>query len=266
MNSFSANWLDLREPIDHAARNEEITSALCHYFLNDEKLTIADIGGGTGSTLRALQPIMPQSIHWHILDNDTDLIEVAKRKSSTDSTSYTYSDLANSIAPVFDPIPNLITTSAFLDLVSMTWLEILVSEITSRKLPFYSALSYDGRINCAPAHPADTSIIHAFNLHQKTDKGFGAALGPDAASVTGNLFRNAGYTVFEGPSDWNAGATHAAFQRQLLEGWCNATCEISPDKKSIFIDWHAARMTDIDSGKLNVTVGHQDLLAVPPEV
>ena len=265
MSKFSSEWLELREPVDHAARSEEIVSALCHYFLNDRQLIIADIGGGTGSTQRVLSPAMPQELAWHVLDNDPDLILEARNKPGGENTTFSSVDLANSITPVFEPVPDLVATSAFLDLVSLTWLEILVSEITHRRIPFYAALSYDGRLRCHPTHPLDDEIFAAFNKHQKTDKGFGPALGPDAAKSAKKLFENCGYTVFEAESNWEAGPQHADFLSHLIHGWHNAACEIREAEQSEFGTWLSSREEEINIGKLSVFTGHKDLLAVPPE-
>ena len=77
---------------------------------------------------------------------------------------------------------DLVTTSALLDLVSAEWLERLVVETAARRLPVYAALSYDGKIALSPQDPFDSDIVAAVNRHQHGDKGFGPALGPEAAA------------------------------------------------------------------------------------
>ena len=67
--SFSAEWLALREPIDHAARNDEIISALNVLFEGKKTIRLTDIGSGTGSTIRALTPTLKPTIAWHLVDN-----------------------------------------------------------------------------------------------------------------------------------------------------------------------------------------------------
>src|SRR4029078_10130503 len=75
---------------------------------------------------------------------------------------------------------DLVTASALLDLVSKTWLERLAAETVARSISVYATLSYDGRVELAPLDPFDASIVAAVNAHQRTDKGFGTALGPAA--------------------------------------------------------------------------------------
>lgn len=265
MSGFSSEWLDLREPIDHAARSEAVISALCHYFLNDWKLIITDLGSGTGSTVRALKPVLSKELTWHLLDNDEVLLAEAKTHAKTDHVICSDTDLSASLDKLFSPEPDLITTSAFLDLVSYEWLETLVREITSRNIPFYAALTYDGRAECHPTHASDERVLNAFNQHQKTDKGFGPALGPDAADTAIRLFQEAGYIVCDETSDWRAGPQNPVFETMLLEGWKNAASELFPQHQATFEDWFEDRKHSIRHQKLSVMVGHKDFFAVPKD-
>lgn len=263
MTGFSSQWLELREPIDHAARSDAVLSALNHYFMNDQELAITDIGCGTGSTIRALKGAMLKELSWHLIDNNDALLAEAKRHATHDQSVCINADLSVSLDALFDPKPDLITTSAFLDLVSESWLQNFVEKTTSQKIPFYAALTYDGRGGTVPETPSEKAVLAAFNAHQKTDKGFGPALGPNAADTAIRLFEEAGYVICKDPSDWIAGPKHPDFQRMLLEGWKNAACEISPQNRSQFETWFAERSTLINNGELSVTVGHKDFLAVP---
>lgn len=263
MSGFSAQWLALREPIDHAARSEEVLAGVAGWFARDTAMNITDIGSGTGSTLRALKPVLPQKITWHLVDHNDTLLEVAKAEAQGDHVDFSLTDLSITLDAMFSHKPDLITTSAFLDLVSKEWLEKMVMEITSRRIPFYAALTYDGRAACDPVLEEDKTILAAFNTHQKTDKGFGPALGPDAADTAIRLFQDAGYQVSAAKSDWVGNSKHKAFQNMLLEGWCNAGSEIEPDKAADFKNWLLERADLIKASDATVFVGHKDFFAVP---
>lgn len=264
MTGFSSQWLDLREPIDHAARSEAVISALCHYFLNDWKLVITDIGCGTGSTLRALKPFFDKELTWHLIDNDPLLLEEARKHAGENRVESSLLDLSTNLDPVFTPKPDLVTTSAFLDLVSADWLAGFVEAITQRELPFYAALSYDGRGGTTPAHGDEAEVLSAFNAHQRTDKGLGPALGPDAADTAIRLFEEAGYIICREDSDWVAGPKHPLFQTMLLDGWRDAATQMRPQSEPAIRRWHTDRMQRIEAGELDVRVGHKDFFAVPP--
>jgi len=265
MSGFSSEWLALREPIDHAARSEEVISALRHYFLNDWKLVVTDIGSGTGSTIRALRPILSQDLTWHLIDYDDTLLSEARKHAEGGRIIFTELDLSKNLAPIFKPAPDLLTTSAFLDLVSLQWLKTFVKEVTIREIPFYAALTYDGRTLCSPENELDQNVLEAFNKHQQTDKGFGPALGPNAADTAIKLFEDAGYIVCKAKSDWKANADHKEFQRQLLDGWRKASSEINPLSQKVFDLWFEDRLALINDNESSVLVGHKDFLAVPPE-
>ncbi|MEM9277844.1 MAG: class I SAM-dependent methyltransferase, partial [Pseudomonadota bacterium] len=254
MSGFSVDWLHVREPVDHAARSEEVLSAVSHYFMNEKKLQITDIGCGTGSTLRALKPFLSNELVWHLVDNDDALLEHAKENLNGDQMVFSLADLSESVEVLFAENPSLITTSAFLDLVSHEWLEIFCKEVTSRKIPFYAALSYDGRAGCDPELDEDELVLTAFNQHQRTDKGFGAALGPEAAAAAIRLFEENGYLVTSSRSDWVGDSRHPVFQKLLLEGWCEAASEIEPENTELFKDWLTKRIRLIDENRASVFV------------
>src|SRR5260221_14723616 len=54
MSGFSADWLALREPADHAARSIDLTRALLGALRRDRPLRVLDLAAGTGSNLRYL--------------------------------------------------------------------------------------------------------------------------------------------------------------------------------------------------------------------
>ena len=122
--------------------------------------------------------------NWRLVDNDLSLLARAPQSSPPEiNVTTTPIDLNRDLEAALDGPVDLVTTSALLDLVSEEWLERLVVETAVRRLPVYAALSYDGVIEMTPADAADRSIVAAVNAHQRTDKGFGPALGPDAAQA-----------------------------------------------------------------------------------
>jgi len=264
MSGFSGEWLTAREPVDHAARSEVLTGALAQMLDGKGKVTLTDLGAGTGSTLRALSPILGRNVNWHLIDHDDALLELAREAAMGAPVTFTKADLATDLSPISTHSPHAVTTSAFLDLVSHQWLERLVVYLSKHDLPFYAALTYDGRAGCDPVHELDETVLDAFNAHQRTDKGFGKALGPDAAKSAIDLFKSASFTILEERSDWLGTPGHKAFQRMLLAGWRDAAVEIEPSRKTRFDGWLSDRLAAVEE---NATcfVGHVDFLAIPPE-
>ena len=128
-------------------------------------------------------------------------------------------DLVRDLKAALDGPLDLVTTSALLDLVSDSWLERLATEVAARGLPFYAALTYDGRVTFEPSDPLDAAIIAAVGNHQRRDKGFGPALGPDAAKRAIAMFEAVGYFVVNAAADWVMKPHDRDMLAALVDGW-----------------------------------------------
>lgn len=263
--SFSSEWLALREPADHAARNKDVLAAVAAHFAGKADLSITDLASGQGSTLRGVAPHLPPGQTWTLVDYDEELLDAAKTFPAPEGVEVVTqrADLNDDLEGVFALPADLVTTSAFFDLVSKNWLAHFVKEAARRKLPIYAALTYDGRMSCAPQDEHDAAAVAAFNRHQRHDKGFGPALGPTAAETAQRLFQASGYKVVTGASDWRLGAADTELQRQLIDGWHGAVAELKEMPGPALAAWLKARMAAIDGGKAELIVGHVDLFAVP---
>src|SRR5262245_3633605 len=80
MSEFSAQWLDLREPVDHRSRNRKLERALAKHFDGWRPITVVDLGCGTGSNLRATAPLLGPEQHWTLVDRDALLLEAAAER------------------------------------------------------------------------------------------------------------------------------------------------------------------------------------------
>jgi hypothetical protein len=264
MSSFSADWLALREPFDRAARNGAVLDAVVAALKDLRQIRIVDLACGTGSTLRALAPKLAVQQTWCLCDNDLGLLLRASTIPLPAGVTVTTTplDLNRDLEAALDGPVDLVTTSALLDLVSDPWLERLATEIAARKIPFYAALSFDGRTELAPTDPLDPAIVDAVNKHQHTDKGFGPALGPLAASAAIARFEKLGYSVVHGQSDWIAGPQHREFQTEILNGWASAAREIGV-QLSDTLEWLTRRRDAVAAGRASLRVGHVDFFAAP---
>lgn len=264
MSGFSADWLALREPFDQRARNVAVLDAVAATFKDLRAIRIVDLACGTGSTLRALTGRLNPTQSWTFTDNDLSLLARAAGTPRAESVTVIGKpvDLARDLEAALDGPVDLVTTSALLDLVSQPWLERLTVEIAARRIPLYAALSYDGRVAFAPPDALDDRIVGAFNAHQRTDKGFGPALGPLAATEAIVRFEALGYTVTQGPSDWVAGPNDRDFQSEILTGWAGAARETGM-AVSDTVNWLSCRRAALAEGRASLRVGHIDFFATP---
>lgn len=262
MSGFPADWLARREPYDMRARNPAVLGAVATSLKDISALRIVDLACGTGSMLRVLAPRFPGKQNWRLVDNDLGLLAraIASAPHAGVTANAVPVDLSLDLEAALDGPLDVIVASALLDLVSDVWFERLAVEIAARSLPFYAALSYDGRIEIGPADPFDAAIIAAVNTHQRTDKGFGPALGPMAASIAIARFKSLGYSVVHGLSDWTLGSDDRDFQLDVLAGWAGAACEMKTSRADT-IGWLSRRRDFVAAGRSSIRVGHVDFWA-----
>jgi hypothetical protein len=265
MSGFSSDWLALREPYDLAARNTTVLNAMLAAFRGQASIAVVDLACGTGATLRAIGSRLPTRQNWRLVDNDLGLLAAAAtlgRPPDLTVAARTI-DLVRDLELALDGPIDLITTSALLDLVSEDWLERLMVEAAARRLPVYAALSYDGRVSFDPGEPFDADIVAAVNRHQHGDKGFGPALGPDAARRAADIVKRVGYSFREGSSDWIFGTADQAIQREVLRGFADAAGELRDLPDGRVADWLARRLDLVAAGSSRMRVGHVDFFAMP---
>ena len=264
MCSFSADWLALREPVEAAARNRELTTRLCDWRRKQGALSVLDLGSGTGANCRFLAPLLGGDQHWRLVDHEPALlaaIDPLQDSSGLLRRETTTLDLAGSWERLEKPPTDLVTASALLDLVSTDWLARLARRCQTWRAAVFIVLSYDGTIRWEPALAGDDRVRDWLNRHQRMDKGFGPALGPDAAPALAALLEERGYPVALRPSPWLLGPEQALLQHALLTGWVAAVREIAPEPADELADWADQRRLLIKQGRTRLAVGHWDLFA-----
>ncbi|MDZ4791569.1 MAG: SAM-dependent methyltransferase [Hyphomicrobiales bacterium] len=276
--SFSADWLALRESADMLARAASLLGKLRLAFADRDEITVADLGCGTGSTVRAVAAMLPNRQTWRLYDYDAALLAAARARLSawaqnaaddgaalvltwygkTLRVHFERINLVSDMYVVTDAAPDLITASALFDLVSPQWIDLFSQTVATRRTAVYAALTYDGREEWTPPHEADAAMLAAFHAHQKTDKGFGVSAGPDAAGYLSRAFSALGYTLEKADSPWRIAAEQSALIEALTQGATQAATETGLVDAAIIAGWLAHRRNA--SG---CVVGHQDILALP---
>lgn len=265
MSGFSIDWLDLREAADRRARDNSLRDQAIQWLEAAEKPIVVDLGAGTGSTLRALTAPNPQALTWRLVDNDRALLDEAERRhGKTHRIEPCIADLASLTSLPLEGA-RLITASALFDLVSGNFLEALATQLKAQSqqqpVGLYAALNYDGTTGWTPHHPLDTAVLDAFNQDQRTDKGFGPALGPDSAAFMQRLFTQAGFRLYSANSPWVLDGADQAMVAALITGIAGAVANNPDIEASALEDWVQFRLANAASG--TCIVGHKDVLALP---
>jgi hypothetical protein len=271
MSGFSAQWLGLREPVDHRSRNQALQVQVINYLAQVKtvypgSVHVTDLGSGTGSNLRALAPHLNSIQYWTLVDYDQTLLHIARstllawadseiESAQTSSTQvktlsirklnktiivkFKCVDLLNDYQAVLNEPSDLITAAAFFDLVAKPWLTKFCASLSK---PLYTVLTYDGNEKWSPPELIDADILKAFHQHQRTDKGFGSALGPTASECLQSLLRDQQFTTVCAPSPWILNHQDSALIQQLSIGTAEAVREMASLAVTSVNQWEQSRM------------------------
>jgi SAM-dependent methyltransferase len=297
--TFSADWLQQREPFDAIARD----AAVQRLHLQDRLAAlrphgkapwrVIDLACGTGANLRWLAPRLDGAQQWLVVDHDPDLLACWPERLAAAGGAgvapvgspaaleqvLTFSgpgfdarivrqqaDLMTELDTLPWHAADLVTASALLDLVGSVWLHRLVAVSAASGTAMLMSLNVDGRHVWSIEDPTDATVGCLFAEHQERDKGLGLALGAAAVPALQHALAAAGYRVFTAPSDWwldsHESPDATALQRALIDGMSAAACEQSPASAPSVRAWQQRRLALVQKSRLRV--GHLDLLALPP--
>ena len=260
---FSAEWLALREPVDHEARSLRLARFVARAVSAGNGTSVLDLACGTGSNLRYLYHHLGRPQRWLLVDYDPALLERAARDgrfvNELDTRCLDLNDLRDDLFEA----RTLVTASALLDLVSESWVRRLATRCAAHHAAVLFALTYDGRSECDPAEPEDELVRDLTTRHQHLDQGFGPGLGPDAIAAAADALSAQGYDIHRDRSDWVIEPDRGALQRELVNGWAEAAIQMAPASESAIRDWQRRRLAYVDERASRIVVGHEDLAAVP---
>lgn len=279
MTGFSADWLGLREPVDHRSTAASVAGRVRGRLSQIENPRILDLGCGSGSSLRALAPKLGRRQRWLLVDNDARLIAAARaaltrwadhaqakadgglaleKSVSQIEVRFVVADVRAGVEPLLEEAPDLVTAAAFFDLAGEAWIRNFAGALIARKIPLYATLIYDGREHWSPPHSADVMMLTSFHAHQARDKGLGPAAGPGATSLLKSAFASVHWRVEAGDSTWRLDANDQALIAALADGSAMAVGETGLVDAAAIADWRAARQA-----ATSCEIGHADLFAAP---
>ncbi|MGL4241951.1 MAG: SAM-dependent methyltransferase, partial [Beijerinckiaceae bacterium] len=249
-------------------------------FSGQATIRVVDLGCGAGSNLRGTFAALGREQRWTLVDYDRGLLDAARGRLSTwaddcrpdgkgldlqkdgrrIAVGFREADLSRGAFGDVIAGADLVTAAALFDLASIATIEQLADAVTRNNQAFYTVLTYDGHTRWTPAHPSDDAIRAAFNAHQKTDKGFGAAAGPGGTTALARAFYARGYRVIRGTSPWVVDARYGALRDELDKGFSAAAVDSGMVDRATANGWLGRRLGLPDAVSV---IGHEDLLALP---
>jgi hypothetical protein len=264
-----ARWLTLREQADFASRSEPLTQLVVESLPKGGLVRALDLATGRGSNIRYLMDWLPRPQQWLAVDRSEILLSHLRARMSESPPADVQIETRQANLGTLDDAGlfagrHLVTASALLDLVSADWLRALARQCRAAGASVLFTITYNGGTSSTPSEPEDGLVLELFNRHQRTDKGLGGvAAGPDASAAAERAFADAGYAVRREPSDWILGPERRDMQRLLIEGWAQAASEMAPERAQEIGGWLARRLAHVEAGRSHITVGHDDLAAIP---
>ncbi len=267
----ASDWLSLRRPADHAARDTTLSALvrLSHHLsagLGDAaSVSVLDLGAGTGSNLAWLGPRLDVPQVWTLIDRDEDLLRLAFASPSEKVVAVqrltAELDAFESAHP-HDGAPTLVTCSALLDVLTTTQVESLCQLVVSMGAAALFSLTVTGDVELSPRMGLDRSINETFNAHQERD----GLAGPGATSLARQVLHAAGFRVEVVATPWELGPQDAELVQRYLADRVASVVEHEPALAEQARAWLAARREQVRHRALRVRVGHEDLVALPRTV
>jgi hypothetical protein len=260
-------WLALRGPADARARSAhtdalvaELARHLLARFAGVERAArLVDVGAGTGAGAGWLRWRLPVAQSWRLIDRDADLLAAAPP---------VLGGWARPVVAEVAELPGLLarrptdvlTCQALLDLLTADEIDALLAPATGSGAAVLLSLTVTGRVTLGPHHPDDDLVDRAFNAHQHRS----GRLGPDAGDHAAAVLRRHGYAVTAAATPWRLGRADRSLTAAWLHGRAEAATEQSPRDAGPIARWLDDRLGAARRGDLIATVGHVDVLGIPP--
>ena len=287
MNGFTASWLDVREPADHAARSMPAPLAIAQTFAkmvrerSQVPARLVDLAGGTGNNVRFLAPVIRGEQNWTVWDNDTSLLDQSHNSyrswadkrgwdigAAGDALVVAGPDFSLSISGVARDLRKRldlggfdgVSCAALLDLVSAPWCEDLIEALERAGYPpLLCGLAADGGWSWTPTLPDDGAIRELFGRDMRKDKGFGPSLGYEAVPAMVEMLRARGLSVDHVASPWHIGSDAVELQAYLLDFHAAVIEGGAWGAAERWQGWLTARRALLGQQKLRVS--HREILA-----
>ena len=260
MHEFQNKWLNLRESVDRNSRNKKILNLINKFYKNKKNIRIIDLGSGAGSNFRFLKSRLSNNQYWSFVDISHESTNYFKKNIKFSSkiikTNFKIIDIINDLNKISFNDYNLVTGSAFLDILPKNWFNNFYKLNINTEIVYF-ALNYDGNFKFFPKHKDDKKILNLFNKDQKSDKGIGeVAVGPNCSKIINKVFKST-HKTYVLDSTWDVNRNYE-FQMHFLN-----FCEDIIKKNKLNLDhWLEFRLKSIKEKNSRFILNNKDFLAI----
>jgi trans-aconitate methyltransferase len=257
MNETLVRWLEAREIADTRSRSRELAKAFAMVVKPTDQ--VIDLGCGTMANFRYLDPFLSMNQNWIGVDQDSGMLRRSEALVPRTRVQLWEMDLAFGIGSLPHGQGYAFTASAFLDLVSLEWINRFADHC--KESPILIAMSSVGQPEWSPNHALDEPIRKKVELHQTSDHGFGLSLGANAASYLADRLSDYGCQVNLQETHWELDSRDHALLSMMIDGIERrvGTMHDPIDAQS----WAIQRRDQLYHGELRLVVRHIDLLSLP---
>ena len=157
---------------------------------------------------------------------------------------------------------HVISYSAALDLMSKSSIDIALKKIKKNNI-FYFSLCFNGLVKWTPTNTFDKYILAFFNNHQRSDKGFGNALGHKSIEYLRKKAGKLNLNITVADSPWiikNKSEKDTVFMKRYLLDIRKSLFHMEGIDKNILRKWYEDKKYDLENKKIKLYVGHNDIL------
>jgi len=233
-NTFSKSWINMRVEYDEASRSSVLVDHL-NKLSKKHEIDLIDFCCGTGSFLMWALNKNISFQNCILVDHDIKLLKSIKSNLRTHLKSkYTIQSNTNN-------------------------LDLLIKKNNI----LYFSLCFNGLVKWTPTNTFDKYILTFFNNHQRSDKGFGNALGYKSIESLRKKAGKLNLNIRVADSPWiikNKSEKDTVFMKRYLLDIRKSLFHMEGIDKNILRKWYEDKKYDLENKKIRLYVGHNDVL------
>ena len=284
-NKFSKSWINMRVDYDNISRSTVLVDHL-NKLSEEHDIDLIDLYCGSGNffiwslnknilfknctlvdhdikLLKSIKSNLRANLRpmYSIQSNTNNLDLLIKKNSKTlsslsiqknDCDDYRYSSQKY----------HVISYSAALDIMSRSSIDSALKRIKKNNILYFS-LCFNGQVRWTPTNAFDKYILTFFNNHQRSDKGFGKALGYKSIEFIRQKADKLNLNVTIKDSPWiikNKLDKDKVFMKRYLIDIKKSLFHMEGIDRDILRKWYQDKKSEIDNKNIQLFVGHNDIL------